>query len=62
MANHSIIHFYLHAYRTAVSTVFTLLCALDLGDISREGSLYSGTDGQAGNRKLLFRNGTHLSM
>ena len=62
MANHSIIHFYLHTYRTAVSTVFALLCALDLGDISREGSLRSGTDGQAGNRKLLFRNGTHLSM
>ena len=37
MANHSIIHFYLHTYRTAVSTVFarTRPPRISAGSISR---------------------------
>ena len=33
--NHSVIHYRLHTYRTGVPAVFGLLCALDLGDLTR---------------------------
>ena len=35
LANHSVVHVWLHAYRTAAPAVFAFLCALDLGDVHR---------------------------
>ncbi|MBR3196481.1 MAG: hypothetical protein IKF50_07225 [Clostridia bacterium] len=34
LANHSIVHFWLHAYRTGATSVFAVLCALDAGNIT----------------------------
>ena len=34
-ANHSIVHFWLHTYRTAAPALFGILCAIDLGNIQR---------------------------
>lgn len=36
LANHSIVHYFLHTYRTCATSVFALLCALDLGNMTEE--------------------------
>ncbi len=33
LANHSVGHYWLHTYRTGVTAVFAVLCALDMGDL-----------------------------
>ena len=43
LANHSIVHFWLHTFRTGTPALFGLLCAVDLGNLYQGAARRTGS-------------------